>query len=376
MNHQNDLLMDTSILYRSTQKYYDKQLEMYNLTYAQLPILIMIYEHEGISSQQIAKEGSYDKGTITKNVQKLVSLGYVRVLHSLTDKRAKELYTTDRTKSIMSKIYGIRRDWWQHIIQGIQADQLVSFTHMYQDMVQRAMEFANQEQRPVQFFKQQKLSMKAYPDHTSLVLYTGGCNFRCPYCNQADLVFLKENLVEISHHDIFQYLDDNRSIIDAVCIDGGEPLMHEGLSTFLKQVKNKGFLVKVQTNGSFPDCLKQLVNENLVDFVGMDIKNSPKNYRTTIGLMDYPIDDVEESKKFLLKGSVPYAFYMTFVEEFHNKQDLLSCAKWLDGANHLIIQTLEQNGESIDPGLHPLTSINRESLKEIFRPYVNIVEIE
>ena len=104
MARQNDLLMDISILYRSTQKYYDKKLANLSLTYAQLPILIAIYEEEGISMQKIALDGGYDKGTITKNVQKLVNLGYVIVQSSIKDKRAKELYTTDKTKEVMNQI--------------------------------------------------------------------------------------------------------------------------------------------------------------------------------------------------------------------------------------------------------------------------------
>ena len=107
MARQNDLLMDISILYRSTQKYYDKKLANLSLTYAQLPILIAIYEEEGISMQKIALDGGYDKGTITKNVQKLVNLGYVIVQSSIKDKRAKELYTTDKTKEVMNQIYKV-----------------------------------------------------------------------------------------------------------------------------------------------------------------------------------------------------------------------------------------------------------------------------
>ena len=108
MEKQNDLLMDSSILYRSTQKYYDKMLQDLNLSYAQLPILIEIYENEGISLQQIVQVGGYDKGTVTKNVQKLNTLGYVSILTSAKDKRAKELYTTALTKKHISEIYGIR----------------------------------------------------------------------------------------------------------------------------------------------------------------------------------------------------------------------------------------------------------------------------
>ena len=143
MARQNDLLMDISILYRSTQKYYDKKLANLSLTYAQLPILIAIYEEEGISMQKIALDGGYDKGTITKNVQKLVNLGYVIVQSSIKDKRAKELYTTDKTKEVMNQIYSIRRNWWKHIIQSIPSKKIEEFSYLYEDMAENAKVFAD-----------------------------------------------------------------------------------------------------------------------------------------------------------------------------------------------------------------------------------------
>ena len=142
MNESNstDLLLDISILYRSTQKYYDKMLQSLSLTYAQLPILILIYEHEGISLQQIAYEGGYDKGTITKQVQKLQEMGYIRVQSSQRDKRAKELYTTQNARSIMNKIYGIRASWWQHISASIPENDMQKFSTFYKTMVVSARE--------------------------------------------------------------------------------------------------------------------------------------------------------------------------------------------------------------------------------------------
>lgn len=153
MEKQNDLLMDSSILYRSTQKYYDKMLQNLNLSYAQLPILIEIYENEGISLQQIVQVGGYDKGTVTKNVQKLNTLGYVSILTSAKDKRAKELYTTALTKKHISEIYGIRRDWWHHITQDLNADEIEVFSKFYQMLSNHARSYADLEKTHLQFYK-------------------------------------------------------------------------------------------------------------------------------------------------------------------------------------------------------------------------------
>lgn len=159
MEKQNDLLMDSSILYRSTQKYYDKMLQDLNLSYAQLPILIEIYENEGISLQQIVQVGGYDKGTVTKNVQKLNTLGYVSILTSAKDKRVKELYTTALTKKHISEIYGIRRDWWHHITQDLTAEQIEVFSTFYQTLSNHARSYADLEQTNLQFYKLKKLSL-------------------------------------------------------------------------------------------------------------------------------------------------------------------------------------------------------------------------
>ena len=140
------------------QKYYDKMLQDLNLSYAQLPILIEIYENEGISLQQIVQVGGYDKGTVTKNVQKLNTLGYVSILTSAKDKRVKELYTTALTKKHISEIYGIRRDWWHHITQDLTAEQIEVFSTFYQTLSNHARSYADLEQTNLQFYKLKKLS--------------------------------------------------------------------------------------------------------------------------------------------------------------------------------------------------------------------------
>lgn len=352
MQAQNDLLMDVSILYRTTQKYYDRMLQSYDLTYAQLPILLLIYENEGISMQNIAVKGQYDKGTITKNVQKLESLGYVQIVPSKKDKRLKELYSTDKTKQIVSKIYRIRRDWWNHIIKNIPYEQLNDFTNIYEVITENASQYANVEPERIQFFEMKKLSVQDYPNYLCTTLSTGGCNFRCPGCLKSDLVFLKEDVIPISNDLIKTHFEQRKGVIQAVCIRGGEPLMHEHLDDFLLYLKNKKYLIKIDTNGSFPNRLKEWVNRGLIDFVNVNIKNTPDKYKMSIGIEKVDISKIQETIDFLQKSNIDYQFVVDVIEEFHNLEDIQKIGKWLHGSKKIVLRTYEEKEGAVQKGLH------------------------
>lgn len=368
MNHQIDLLMDSSILYRSTQKYFDKMLQRFSLTYGQLPILIMIYENEGISSQSIVREGAYDKGTVTKNVQKLQSLGYIYVLSSKKDKRAKELYTTDHTKDIMPTIYRIRRDWWKHIIKDLPTDSIEVFAKFYQKIAISARDYAEHDDHEIHFFKQQKLSLDSYPNKLSMLLSTGGCNFRCANCLSKDLVFLKENVDEISLLEIKEELKEKKRYLDAVCIDGGEPLIHPELESFLMYLKECGYLVKIQTNGTHFDYLVHLIQKNLIDCVGINLKNSPEKYGQTIGMKDFVTDDLNKSIAYLLTNDIYTIFSITLSKELHTLSDMYLCAQWIHGAKEMVLDftqdTFKWSQSEID------TYVNA------FKPYIENVRVK
>ena len=352
MQTQNDLLMDVSILYRTTQKFYDRMLQSHDLTYAQLPILLLIYENEGISMQTIAIKGQYDKGTITKNVQKLVSLGYVQIVPSKKDKRLKELYTTDKTKQIVSNIYRIRRDWWNHLIKNIPYEKLNDFTNIYQQISENASQYANVEPERIQFFKMKKLSMNDYPEALCTTLSTGGCNFRCPGCLKSDLVFLKEDVIPISNDSIKEHFDQRKDVIQAVCIQGGEPLMHEHLDDILMYLKDRKYLIKIDTNGTFPERLKDWVHRGLIDYVSVNIKNSKRNYKQSIGVEKAELSKIQETIDFLMSDGVEYQFVVDVIEELHSKETIISIGKWLHGAKKMILNTYRPNERAIQSGLH------------------------
>ena len=148
----------------------------------------------------------------------------------------------------------------------------------------------------------QKMTMLDYPGKVACTVFTGGCNFRCPFCHNALLVTEVDECVLWDENEIIEYLYKRKGIIDGVCITGGEPLMQKDIAGFLRKVKETGLPVKLDTNGSYPEKLRELVKEGLIDYVAMDIKNSKEKYPATVGLEKYDISKVEESVDFLLFG--------------------------------------------------------------------------
>ena len=261
MESNNYLLMNISILYRCGQKYYDKQLSDYDINAGQLPFLILIYENEGISMQELAVRGCFDKGTITKSIGKLEDAGYVRSCASTTDKRVRLLYTTDRTKDIISKIYLIRREWWERLTRDMSASECANTEALLDALTEKAKQYdAMEDEKEIKLFGLQKLTLLDYPQKMASTIFTGGCNMRCPFCQNADLVFLNENTSQIPTKDIIAFLKKRRSVLEGVCITGGEPLLNDTLESFLRTIKELGYQIKLDTNGSYPKRLKELVD--------------------------------------------------------------------------------------------------------------------
>ena len=364
MNESNstDLLLDISILYRSTQKYYDKMLQSLSLTYAQLPILILIYEHEGISLQQIAYEGGYDKGTITKQVQKLQEMGYIRVQSSQRDKRAKELYTTQNARSIMNKIYGIRASWWQHISASIPENDMQKFSTFYKTMVVSARELAQKDQEEIVFFDHQKLNIEIDPGKMSTIVWTGGCNFRCPFCERSRFIFLKEDSRVITGTKILQYLEERQNVLDQLVITGGEPLMHPELDSFLKEAKALGYQIRIETNGSYPQHLEDLIQNHRVDQVVMSLKNTPEKYGQSIGLDQAEIQKIQRSVDILLHCDLDVRFVIVPIKEFHGQEDLIQMITWIKDAPCIELHSYQESMTPIQEGLHGYTHQELQSL--------------
>ena len=201
----------------------------------------------------------------------------------------------------------------------------------------------------------QKMTMLDFPGKVACTVFTGGCNFRCPFCHNASLVteIDEDNLWE--EDEILGYLHKRKGIIDGVCITGGEPLMQKDIADFIHKVRETGMPVKLDTNGSYPDKLRALVEEGLVDYVAMDIKNSKEKYPVTVGLEKYDISKIEESVSFLLSGAVDYEFRTTVVKEFHTADDIRAIAEWISGADKYFLQGFVDSDNLIGSDLSAYT---------------------
>ncbi|MDO4467198.1 MAG: anaerobic ribonucleoside-triphosphate reductase activating protein [Bacillota bacterium] len=372
---ENDLLMDISILYRSTQKFYDAQLKEYHLSYAQLPVLIMIYENEGIPLNEIVSKGDYDKGTISKTVKNLESLNYIRVESSLVDKRAKALYTTEKTKQIMTDIYAIRRRWWKHLTSHMDPEKLPAFFEETHTMAEVSKKITSKSETGVYFLEWKKMSLSSYEGYISSVFYTGGCNFRCPMCTKKKFVFLKDTDNEIPNEEIREFLKNKKDMVDAICIEGGEPFMHTHFLGLLREMKKQAYKIKVMTNGSYYEPLKRAIEEGLVDMVSMRLQNSMKNYVTNIGMPDFNIENVKKSVSYLLAGHVDYEFRITLVKEFHTIQSVEQMANWIQGAKSVLLYNHENDADSIVSGLHGVEKEELFKMKAIIASKVERVKV-
>ena len=194
----------------------------------------------------------------------------------------------------------------------------------------------------------QKLTLLDFPGVVACTLFTAGCNFRCPWCHNAGLVLPEEasdRLLESG--EVLSFLEKRKGVLDGVCVTGGEPLLHAELPDFLKRVKDLGYRVKLDTNGSFPERLEALVREKLADRVAMDIKNGPSRYAETVGLRNLDLSAVTASKDFLLSDAVDYEFRTTVVRGLHTAESLLEAAEWIRGARQWFLQQFKDSGNLI-----------------------------
>lgn len=201
----------------------------------------------------------------------------------------------------------------------------------------------------------QKTTLLDFPEKLACTIFTGGCNFRCPFCHNASLVLKAGEVEEISEEEFFSYLTKRKGVLDGVCITGGEPLLNPNLSDFIKKIRSLGLLVKLDTNGSFPDKLEALLDEGLLDYVAMDIKNSKSKYALTAGLKDYP-EEIEKSIDIIIKKAPDYEFRTTVVRELHDIQDIVEIASRIKNAKKYFLQSYVDSGDIIETGLSPYSA--------------------
>lgn len=212
----------------------------------------------------------------------------------------------------------------------------------------------------------QKTTMIDFPGKVACTIFTKGCNLRCPYCHNSILVLGGDNELTISEDEVFAFLRKRKAVLDGVCISGGEPLMHKGLVDFIGKIKEMEYLVKLDTNGFFPTKLKDLINKGLVDYVAMDIKNSPNNYGQAAGVSKLDIKKIHDSIEILKTSQIPFEFRTTAVKGIHTEKDFASIAKWIEGPYLYFIQNYENSGETIATRTNEtikMESFTKEELK-------------
>lgn len=207
----------------------------------------------------------------------------------------------------------------------------------------------------------QKLTLLDYPDNVACLIFTQGCNFKCPFCHNSSLLDLNHD-GEISESEVMAYLEKRKKILDGVCISGGEPLMQKDIKSFIKKVKAKGLKVKLDTNGSSPKELKELIDEGLIDYVAMDIKNDFSKYESTSGIMKINTEKIKESIDILEKSNIKYEFRTTIVKELHSIDCLKHICEYIGPNAKYYLQNYQDSENVLQKGLH---SFSDNELKEM-----------
>lgn len=216
----------------------------------------------------------------------------------------------------------------------------------------------------------QKLTLLDYPGKVACTLFAGGCNFRCPFCQNGDLVLHPAEVPAIAEEEILSFLRKRIGLLDGVCITGGEPLLYPEVEDTIRHIREMGYAIKLDTNGSNPQRLKHLVEQGLVDYVAMDLKNCPERYAETIGIPGYDLSPIRESVAFLMSGAIPFEFRTTVVRDFHTPQDLVSLAKWVAGDEPYFLQGFVDSAKVIQKGLHGYEKADFEAIREQLLPYL------
>lgn len=195
----------------------------------------------------------------------------------------------------------------------------------------------------------QKTTLLDFPEKLACTVFTGGCNFRCPFCHNASLVLNTDSVESISEEEFFKYISKRSGMLDGVCITGGEPMLCSDLEVFIKKIRSYGLLIKLDTNGSFPEKLNHLLDEGLIDYVAMDIKNSGSKYALTAGVKEFP-QNIEKSIDIIMQKAPDYEFRTTVVRELHSPQDIVEIAERIKGAKKYFLQSYVDSGDTIVSG--------------------------
>ena len=227
----------------------------------------------------------------------------------------------------------------------------------------------------MEFVSINKLTLLDYPEKVACVLYTPTCNFACPYCHNWETL-IKENLPPLDFEkDVISFLKKRIGILDGVVVSGGEPTLMKELPEKIKTIKELGYLVKLDTNGSNPKILRELIDGKLIDYVAMDIKHSFNKYYDIIVNRNIDLKDLEESINILKENKVDYEFRITLIEEYHDKESIYEIGKLLEGSKRLFLQQYKLSDGVSDKSLHAISEPIARQYQKILEEYIEEVEL-
>ena len=217
----------------------------------------------------------------------------------------------------------------------------------------------------------QKLTLLDFPGYVACTLFTRGCNMRCPFCHNASLVTRADEQKMYTNEEILAFLKKRQGILDGVAITGGEPTLMSGLADFMVEVRKLGYKIKLDTNGTRPEVIKDVVSSGLVDYVAMDIKNSREKYGFTVGFDErYDLSPIEQSIAFLMEGHVDFEFRTTVSQTFHTPEDIVNIAKWISGNEKFFLQQFKDSGDVIGANIEGYDNDEMKVLLDQILPFV------
>ncbi|MEG1847554.1 MAG: anaerobic ribonucleoside-triphosphate reductase activating protein [Lachnospiraceae bacterium] len=222
-----------------------------------------------------------------------------------------------------------------------------------------------------------KTTLLDYPGHVAATIFLGNCNFRCPFCQNRDLVLDPASQPVIPITEILDFLKLRSGVLSGVCITGGEPTLQTDLPEFISAIKELGYLVKLDTNGSNPRMIKTLYEHHLIDYVAMDIKSSPHHYAKVAGLTEDKLDlsAVKRSVEYLMSCGIHYEFRTTVVKELHDATDFTAIADWIGGCEAYYLQAYKDSDTVIQQGFHSYTKEELLTFLDILKPSIATVAL-
>ena len=219
----------------------------------------------------------------------------------------------------------------------------------------------------------QKLTLLDFPGHVACTVFLSGCDFRCPFCHNSELIGAAPTLMD--DRELLAFLKKRQGILEGVAITGGEPTLRRELPGLLRDIRALGYPIKLDTNGNHPDALRTMLDEGLLDYVAVDIKNSPQKYAETIGLPRFDVSNIERSMALLRESGIDYELRTTAVAEYHDDESFRQIGPWIAGAKKYFLQCFTDRDSVLTPGLHAPAREDMQRWAELVRPYAQQVQL-